>query len=508
MIKLYKVTLGDRSVIAREDTAFEVADTLLAEAGGVGMPQIAPYVAPYSRPETPETPEPAPASEPPGSAPAPVPTVSAGFDKPSVDLVGMARAEALQAGLNAAGVVVNAKEQLYATGTRLMAEGYETQAARKLEHDAMRDVRDAASDLVSRVLAEGRRDYTVTAAELAGKVHVNGAVSVFGLKLSEQALRGICTRLESPAMGLLLGLRERIVSELGKPEATRNLAAIKHDKETIGEILRRELSRFPDVTFKLRTREQYKDIFAVVSPSYTPADAPEVLEQAIDRLARIDGTKGSCAYDPGSTAWELRAQVWTPTPTHLHCVGEPFEGYTTLQSRDNGTGRFEGGGGVNLIRCMNATVYSSKGAEVSRVHRGRIMVDIDKMVGEATRAIDVLVKAWGVNRQAVVPLPAKLAEQGVSLNAAIPGFWRALLSDKRSAFEGVLPGRTEKHVAGLALAYQGERRDADRLVRADFAQAWTKYIQQQPAPVRREAERAAGDWSVNDTRELAHLEAV
>jgi len=62
---------------------------------------------------------------------------------------------------------------------------------------------------------------------------------------------------------------------------------------------------------------------------------------------------------------------------------------------------------------------------------------------------------------------------------------------------GVLRGSTKSHVAGLVDAFHSERRDSDRLVKADFAQAWTKYIQGQPAPIRRDAEAAVASWMVS-----------
>jgi hypothetical protein len=131
-------------------------------------------------------------------------------------------------------------------------------------------------------------------------------------------------------------------------------------------------------------------------------------------------------------------------------------------------------------------------------------LDVERMIAESLKAVDVICAAWGRQRKAEVPLPAKV---GITLNEAIPGFWRALLTDRTSAFQGVLPGRTEEHVGALTHAYALERRDPDRLVRSDFVQAWTKYIQVKPADVRREAERAAGAWLVNDTREMAYVEA-
>ena len=80
--------------------------------------------------------------------------------------------------------------------------------------------------------------------------------------------------------------------------------------------------------------------------------------------------------------------------------------------------------------------------------------------------------------------------------AQLGRFWRHLLRDRSSELVGVLPGRSEVHVKGLTRDFFGERREPARLVASDFAQGWTRYIQGQPAPVRRDAESAIGSWLV------------
>ena len=82
------------------------------------------------------------------------------------------------------------------------------------------------------------------------------------------------------------------------------------------------------------------------------------------------------------------------------------------------------------------------------------------------------------------------------IEEAIPGFYRAMLTARRGELVGVLPGRTETHVKALAAAFGSERRDRSQLVRADLAQGFTRYIQDQPAPVRRDAESAIARWMV------------
>ena len=409
------------------------------------------------------------------------------------------RIEAQHAALGAAGIRVDASQQLYATGTRMAAVGYETQAARKAEHDKLMPLREAAEALRSAVLAEKREDVVLDAGELASQIEVNGKLRVGGFAMGEQAVRGLLGRCDAArAAGYVFMLRDRCrgrleaaraVEDAQKREKALGAAhrANAKDKAEIAAVLAHELDQARGVKMKLRTRAARGDCFAVLSTTYAPADAPEVIEALVGGLPA--DAKGSFSYDAESTCWELRADLWTPTPVAEQAVGEAFRGYASFSSRDNGGTSLKGGGGIELLRCLNASTYSAAEEELRRRHVGGILLDVPKMVEGARRALDALTAAWGVARGVELAVPAELGP--VPLSVALPGFWFGALKDDRCELARVLPGRTVEHVKALSATYVQERRDPERLVKSDMAQAWTRYIQGQPADVRREAERAA-----------------
>jgi hypothetical protein len=146
-------------------------------------------------------------------------------------------------------------------------------------------------------------------------------------------------------------------------------------------------------------------------------------------------------------------------------------------------------------------IYVVSMAAVSRVHRGSILTDVGLLVDAAVKAIKILVTAWPVARMDVIPVPALVKVEDV-----IPGFFRHMLTARKGELVGVLPGRTESHVAKLAMVYGDERRNHTDVTRADLAQAVTRYIKDQPAPVRHPAERAIGTWLV-DREPVSYLAA-
>ena len=452
-------------------------------------------------------------------APTIAPPLLSTFERPVIDLDAKTRIDAQQAALRAAGLsgIGHAEtggdgEQFFANGTRMITEGYASQAARKIEHEAKTSLRDAADALSATVVAEQRRDVTINARDLADGLHVNGAITVNGYTLTEQAIRGLAVRLESPMLGYVLGLRDRMRNRRADSETAPAVikAANDADRAEIATVLRHECLANPDAELKLRMRERgahsRPDVFALVSPSYSPADAPEAIGQLLRGLPA--DARGSFAYDQASTTWELRAEVWTPTPVAEQAVGEPFEGYVSFRSRDNGTSSFRGGGGIVLLRCLNASTYTSATADARRRHTGNVLYDVERMLRQARIAIDTLCDVWGKSRNETIDVPIGADAVPVPIEVAIPGFWSYALRDRRSELATVLPGRSATHVEGLTAAYFSERRDSSRIVRSDFAQGWTKYIQSQGADVRREAESAIADWMVNDRPMACELTTV
>lgn len=389
----------------------------------------------------------------------------------------------------------------YAPGTRMAAIGYANQEARRQEFLAMAPAESTIAALTKRIVAEKRSDVAMFTHEFADKIQANGKIRILDLRLGEQAIRGLMTRIKSPALSYLLGLRERIAVEYNRVNDDGKRCgddkAIHADVATMAEILRHECKRVPAMDLKLRTRAHTKpgsnyggDVYAVTSPRYANADAPEVMAEILPQLPR--DARATFSYDPKSTAWTIRLNTWTSTRVADQAVGEPFQAYASIGSRDNGSGSLEGGGGIVILACLNAGTYVANGTEVTRRHLGRILVDVAALMKAATASIDTLTEAWGAAREAEIAIPAKLTIQD-----AIPGFWRHLLTDRRSELVTVLPGRTETHVENLTLAYHAERRDESRIVRADLAQGWTRYAQAFPADVQRDAEKAIGAWTVN-----------
>jgi len=448
--------------------------------------------------------EPAPAT---ATIPSPPPRVSGGMPvSPSfgrhegvVDQVAKARIDKEHAVLRAAGLTGIGHqgtggdgEQFFENGTKLFDGASAVVGKMQKDHDDLFPFEQSAEELSAAVVAEDRQDVPMTAAQFAAKLAVkDGRICWSGLKIRESALRGLLgPRLKSPALGYILGIGDRLVEERNKDQMDQKV--IDADLNKVCEVLHYELMRKPGTAINCRMRIGQRDVFAVTSLVFKPADAPAVVKQILPLIPK--GTKGSWSYDPSTTRWELRAQTMTDMSELEVAVGEAVSGFVSMRSADNGTSSFRGGGGIVCIRCKNCTVYIVETGNSRRRHMGKVMADIKSMIAGSAKAITILGEAWKANREVEIEVPEK-----ITLQDFIPGVYTWCLKDRKSELMNLLPGRKADQVAGLTRAYFEQRRDPSRLVRSDLAQGLTSFIQNQSTAVRRDAEERIGAWLVNQS---------
>lgn len=79
-----------------------------------------------------------------------------------------------------AGVGMGNSSQAYANGTRMMSSGYDTQAKRKTEFDALKSLKDVATELSQTVKAEQRHDIELSSGELSNQIGLTNGKILLG----------------------------------------------------------------------------------------------------------------------------------------------------------------------------------------------------------------------------------------------------------------------------------------------------------------------------------------
>lgn len=370
-------------------------------------------------------------------------------------------------------------------GTQILRQdaAHRTLERRRERHAHAQPLVTAAAELIDTVKAERRRDIPVTAGELARQLTCNGLLRVGGYQLREHALRGLMSRLGSPALGYLLGMRDRMASN-GDPG--------HRDREHLLATVQHELKQADSTPLVLRTRDEHRDVYAVVSPGYGVADAPDVIPALLADLP--DDARGTTAYDPSTTAWEIRMSLYTPKPSETVAIGEPFEGFASWASRDAGNGRLRRNGGIVVVSCLNAACMPIDLNVQGFVHRRGIRDRVSAAIPEAMRAMHRVAQVWGLARTDRIPHPTTPAGDLIPLEHVIPGFFRAMLTARRGEYAHIMAGRTEEHVRALSVTYEHERRNHVEHTRGDLAQAWTRYAQDHDLATQGRLEQATGQW--------------
>lgn len=491
---MIQITFSDGSTVRAESLdALSAEDSrrmMLAYAAGT-PPTIAPVVPESIAPVAPVAPAPAFSS----------------WSEQVIDPEAKARIDAQHAAIvaldpKAANVVGHGKEgtQAYANGTRMMAIGYDAVRGYKSEHERMQPLRDVAAEAIAQIEGECRRLITLTAEEAARTIAIDkGRILVSGFRVSEQAIRGWFDRVEGPGLGYVLGLRDRI----GVSRSKGNKDAADRDLAWIAETMQREAFVNPTRTMMLRARETNGDIFAIVSPEYGVCDVPDALPRLVSGiLDDAPGARGSWTYDPASTQWEVRADVFSDTPVDAMAVGEPFKSFASFRGRDNGTGSWESGGGFELIRCLNATTYTCDLAAAKVRHRGDKVKDaVWASVDQARKAIGLMISGWGRAREQEVPLSKEVIEGKRSMDQFLGAMFLDML--RRPEFAATFPGASRANADQLVATFHAERRDENRIVRSDLANAVTRALQKLPADRALRAQSAAGAWIVGGAGILA-----
>jgi hypothetical protein len=187
----------------------------------------------------------------------------------------------------------------YAPGTRMAQIGYVNQENRRREFLQLRPAEQVCEALTARVQSERRADVEIGSHEFADAIAANGKIRFRNLRIGEQALRGLFLRADAPGLSYALALRDRMAASYAVTKNEDTAADDKAIAETLlhadgaqlATLIRHEVKRAPEVALKLRTRANPGDIFAIVSPSYTNADAPEALKEILPQLPK-DGQQG------------------------------------------------------------------------------------------------------------------------------------------------------------------------------------------------------------------------
>jgi hypothetical protein len=469
----------------------EAADAASFEQVPVHLPPALPPPPPFV--PVPNVPRPAPPT---------MPNIEAG----EVDAVGAARSRTDADALIAAGF--SPTDPVYERGSRVNSTGVRNARRERIEHDKKPLVVDATTDLIGRIQAEKRRTVIVpsggigmddqgrivaTDCTVDGKpcedVAVNVSKAAFGALTTRLGYKGAeyLARMPVSARAFNVNMWRSVISG-SNPDLATEAKAISTSlgRPPVGEA--------EQCALRLRTkRDGSEEVFAVVSPTYTPYDA-DLIADSIRRAcmntqevttsvggetfaADLSQARGRMTYDGAKSRFEV--MFHSNIQPEVYVAGEFFKAGVLIRTDDTG------GGGCRVVpvvwqnMCLNLIIVEACASDaISIWHLGNVQALAKKFEAAFKKSIGRLghfMKAWGYACKDDVLALTRQGQSGVPANVeqALPGLFNGILNAKLVS----IPGKREDVVEQLCRQWEADDSGAKvhGLTRASLVNAFTRY---------------------------------
>ena len=308
---------------------------------------------------------------------------------------------------------------LFAAGTRVLPLGDDNFRIERQRVEALPRFRDAADLVSAQVRMENREDVTVRSSAMA--MDEDGRLVVDGVAMAMET--GSFLQLATLAG---FGIGSRYLAQNCPPDLRAH---------NVNEQLR--LQRDRDLVLRTRRAPSgSRQVFATVTPSYSPVDTDEVLATVGEWLT---DARAEVRYDGTGVAVTA---LWMADNVVDLAAGDVFKVGVQLRTDDSGRGRIRLSGVAWRNLCLNLIVVDVGQVEVvALVHRGdreRIVAQVREGVETARASVGNFLEAWGHARTVRVDAEVRIrqlveeqklqprgARERDSVVEAILGAWHA-----------------------------------------------------------------------------------
>lgn len=446
-----RIELGTAVRYATDSNWQQVADALVKELGG-GVPKVT---------RTDNTPPPVSLTT--LGAPVPPPSTLSGTIAyvPSAAVAPQTHAQAMAMGVNAEGEARSNKDfegalsggfspeqTLYRRGTPVIALGVENATQSRREHDALPLVRDAMTQLVKRVKGEERQDKTEKLFSLrmdnVGRLAVpagrfpDGTPRNTRILMSEEAFGPLMTQLGVGGAQYLAKCWSDLratnfnnwAQRLGKEEQTRIdlLAKLPRSSD------RFDPSALDPQQVKLRTRKNgdQREVFAVVTPSYTSFDVDKIADAVQLVMTGFPGARAEVTYDGFRSIIDVRFH--TDVLPAKYVAGEFFKAGIRVKTSDIGNGAINVRSSLFQNLCLNLLCIDQQVQGIANIrHVGSVSILASKFrdaLEKAKQSLKYFLDRWNYAAEEKVTCESieviDESERPITMAQLIPGIFEGL----------------------------------------------------------------------------------
>lgn len=287
---------------------------------------------------------------------------------------------------------------VYELGTLVNETGVANLKKSRDDFDALPSVSDGLRQLGSDIAAEKRRDRVASIRDLVytndGRLGRRGANPSNAATFTSSSFTDLTSRLDIPTTAAKFLRRSQPLSA--------SAAIINH---RIGEM--------GDDQVLVRARDSKsgdgRNVFAVLSPKYTPIDLSDIAGKLLDVKAFKDA-KIDVSYDWETTQAILDITFHTDTDAGNAACGEYFKAGVRLKTADNGGCSLSASSYLVRNLCLNFIILDEAEIKLDRiVHRGSLDSRLDRLVAAVSKgsaSIEHFATKWTAASSQVIDTPA------------------------------------------------------------------------------------------------------
>lgn len=409
---------------------------------------------------------------------APAPAVSAA---PVIDLTAERLARVTEDRDAAAKSGFAIAKTVYELGTLVNETGVENLQKSRQQYDELPSVADGLSSLIGEVKSEERRDtyprvrdlvYTNDGCLTVATTNRNGerVASRHSCTMTEGSYLQLASQLDIPATAAKF-IRANQPLSAGAALINHRFADFGHDEQVM-------------VRGRNRRDGTGRNVFAVLSPRYTPIDLCDIAEELL-RVEAFRDAKIDINYDWATTQAVLDVTFHTDIDAGNAACGEYFKAGVRFKTADNGGCSLSASSYLVRNLCLNFIILDEAEIKLDRiVHKGSKQSRLDRLANAASagsKSIEHFASKWTAASKLVIDDPREL-DARVKKNEDVKA-WADCDTLERVAGlvhgyskTGRLPPLTQHDVSNIAVAYlKDEITHTEKISLAGVVNSITRY---------------------------------
>ena len=359
-------------------------------------------------------------------------------------------------------------------GTLVNETGVENLTKSRQQYDELPSVADGLSSLVGEIKSEERRDRVVPINSLLytndGRLGAKAVNTANAATMTDAGYLQLASQLDIPATAAKF-IRANQPLSAGAALINQRIGNIGPDEQVM-------------VRARNRRDGTGRNVFAVLSPRYTPIDLCDIAEELL-RVEAFRDAKIDINYDWATTQAVLDVTFHTDIDAGNAACGEYFKAGVRFKTADNGGCSLSASSYLVRNLCLNFIILDEAEIKLDRIiHKGSKQSRLDRLANAASagsKSIEHFASKWTAASKLVIDEPRELdarvkKHEDVKTWVDCDTLERVAGLVHGYSKSGHLPPLTQHDVSNIAVAYlKDEITHTEKISLAGVVNSITRY---------------------------------